>query len=63
MNDDATVCRICSAPKEPHLFCCRDCWKSLPREMRVPFITAKARALAWLRNNTQRKCAQSTSTL
>ena len=56
-NNDAAgplVCRICGNAKAPHNFCCSLCWKSLPQELRTPFVVQKLRCLAWLREHHQR---------
>ena len=51
---NATVCRICSAPKEPHHFCCAECWK-LPREMRGMFAVQKINAFRGCENTMRKK--------
>jgi hypothetical protein len=47
----AATCRICVRPKGAASLLLRGRWKLLPREMLVPFIPAKARAVAWLRKH------------
>jgi hypothetical protein len=49
-NNDI-VCRICGDVREPHQFCCYECYRRLLSNFRRSFAVLKLQSFWWLREH------------